>query len=409
MSGVYLLLNDSDPLISYGGPWITELSNHGNSHCLETDEDGSISIAFNGTSIAFAGSAPDAPFRVSIDGEDSAPNPDESCCGRWYQSPGLADGLHVVNMSGLASGTELNYVLIEAGPSTPLANSSIVVDDSSTKDIRYSPGWNNQSLDGVLYSPLNGSTTASTTKGDMFSFEFAGTAVHVYGIHESVEGITAVTFTIDNSTASFVAPEELEGDTPNYLYFTKDGLEPGAHTLVCRVTNVTGNQSFVLDYIVYTPSFESLSDKPDFYSEPQASASPTSSNHHSKHKNSGSGIPAGAIGGLVAGVVVFSVVVVTLTVIWWRGRKQRRVTLSRSSSFGDATVASGSLSPPESSIDDTEIRTPLVPNRFDPNLFVSNNVRSEKHASSRRQLSFSSRFGVGWGYSRRTSSYPEKF
>ncbi|KAK0188543.1 hypothetical protein F5146DRAFT_1122714 [Armillaria mellea] len=418
MSGVYLLLNDSDPLISYGGQWNVEPSSYGNSHCLEAGEDGRISVIFNGTLIAFAGSAPDAPFQVSIDGKmpEDPPNPDENYYGRWYQSPELADGHHTVELSGLASGTQLDYVLVEAGPSTPLADSSIIVDDSNSTEIWYSPGspgWetiSNHSVDDVLYSPFGGSMTASTAEGNMFAFKFAGTAVYVYGIHKFIQvGTVAVTFSVDGSTPSFVAPQEDFEDPPHYLYFTKDRLGPGAHTLVCNVTNVTGDQSFVLDYIVYTPSFESLSDKPAFYPKPQASASPPSPNHHPNHRNSGSGIPAGAIAGLVAGLVVFSAIVVTLTVIWWRGKKQRRVTLSRSSSFGDATVASGGLSPPESSIYDTEVRTPLVPNRFDPNLFVSNSVRSEKHASSRRQLSLSSRFGIGWGYSKRTSSYPEKF
>ncbi|KAK0239270.1 hypothetical protein EDD85DRAFT_829630 [Armillaria nabsnona] len=414
MSGVFLLLNDSDPLISYDGPWNAELSSRGNSHHLDVGEDGSISIAFSGTWIAFAGSAPDAPFKVSIDSEmpEDAPNPDENQYERWYQSPSLADGPHTVNLSGLASGTNLTYVLIEAGPSTPLVNASIVVDDSSTREIHYSPGWeqkNNQSLDDVLYPPFGGGTTEGATKDVSFTFEFAGTAMYVYGIHESVEGTVSVIFNVDGSPTSFVAPEEEA--TANYLFFKKDELGPGVHTLMCNVTNVTGNQSFVLDYIVYTPSFESLSEQPYLYPQPQASASPPNPGHHSKHKTSGSGVPAGAIAGVVAGIVVFLAIVVALTVIWWRGRKQRGVALSRSSSFGDATVASGGLSPPEPSIYDTEVRTPLVPNRFDPNLLVSSNVRSEKYASSRRQLSFSSRFRDfgGWGYSKRTSSHPEKF
>ncbi len=133
----------------------------------------------SGTWIAFAGSAPDAPFKVSIDGDlpEDAPNPDENQYERWYQSPSLADGPHTVNLSGLASGTNLTYVLIEAGPSTPLANSSIVVDDSSSREIHYSPGWeqrNNQSLDDVLYPPFGGGTTEGATKNDSFSFEFSG-------------------------------------------------------------------------------------------------------------------------------------------------------------------------------------------------------------------------------------------
>ncbi|KAK0489290.1 hypothetical protein IW261DRAFT_1303410, partial [Armillaria novae-zelandiae] len=220
-----------------------------------------------GTWIALTGSAPAAPFQVSIDGEvpEDAPTPDENYYGRWYQSTQLEDGLHIVNMSGLASGTTLKMVLVEAGPSTPLANSSIVIDDSSrTKDLRYSPGWhtrNNQSLDDVPYLPFGGGTTASSGEGDTFLFKFAGTSVSVYGIHESSGSAVAVTFSVDDSASSFVAPGD--EDTPNYQYYTKDDLEPGNHTLKCNVTSMTGDRSFALDYIVYTPSFESLSEMPD--------------------------------------------------------------------------------------------------------------------------------------------------
>ncbi|KAK0466845.1 uncharacterized protein EV420DRAFT_651487 [Desarmillaria tabescens] len=422
MSDVFLLLDDSDPLISYDGPWSLEDSDHGDYHCLDGGEDGgSVSVTFNGTSIAFTGNTPDVPdvlqpFRVSIDGETSkeAQYPDWNHYEQWYQSPPLADGPHNISLSGLVKGTTVDYVLVEAGYSTSLANSSLVVDDSS-REIRYSAGWepkNNQSLpgdpaDGVsLYSPLGGGTTESLAGDDSFSFEFAGTAVYVYGVRE---GADAVTCSVDNSPPSFVSlspPSQDDENIVNVLFFQSHELGPGNHTLMC---NVTDDKSFVLDYIVYTPSFDSLSDKPYLFPQPQASVSPPSPS--TRGSASSSAVPSGAIAGAVAGAIVLLAVFATLVVIWCRGRK-RKVALSRSSSFGDATVASGALSPPESYTEAIEVRTPLVPNRFDPNLFVSNNARSEKYASSSRQLSLSSRFrdfGIGWGYSKRTSRYPEKF
>ncbi|KAG7445111.1 uncharacterized protein BT62DRAFT_995076 [Guyanagaster necrorhizus] len=423
MSGVYLLLDDSNPLISYNGPWNIGVSSYGDSHCLGVGSDGSLSVTFSGTSIAFAGSTPgvlDAmPFQVNIDNgyvEDTS-YLDENHYERWYQSPTLGDGIHTINLTGLVNGTDLDYVLVEAGPSTSLANSSIIIDDSSA-EIRYSAGWdrNTDSLgyvDGVFFSPFGGGTTESTTQNNSFSFQFAGTAVYVYGVHKAVEGAVAAQFSVDDSPVSFVSLDPMvreDEDMVNYLFFENTRLEPGNHTLMCNVTEITGNQSFVLDYIVYAPSFVSISDKPNFFPQPGANASNPSS--HSRHSASNLAISAGAIAGVVAGVTVFCFVVLALSVIWCRGGKRRIVMLSRSSSFGDATVASGGLFPPEPSMysSDTQVvRTPLVPNRFDPNLFVSNEVWPPKYPSSR--LSLSSRFrdfGIGWGYSKRTRSYPEK-
>ncbi|KAK0202459.1 hypothetical protein DFS33DRAFT_1230918, partial [Desarmillaria ectypa] len=231
---------------------------------------------YSGTSIAFAGNTPDVPnakqFKVSIDDEmpEDASYLDENHYERWYQSPLLPDGIHTINLSGLVKGTDLDYVLIEAGPSTPLANSTILVDDNST-EIRYSAGWNrnNNSLDdanGVLYSFFGGATMESATENVSFSFEFAGTAVYVYGIHKAVEGTGAVRFSVDDSAPLFALldPPMKKEDTVNHLFFKNDELEPGNHTLMCNVTQVTGDQFFALDYIIYTPSFESLSDDPYF-------------------------------------------------------------------------------------------------------------------------------------------------
>jgi hypothetical protein len=51
------------------------------------------------------------------------------------------------------------------------------------------------------------------------------------------------------------------GEVPNYLYYSFDYLPVGNHTLIVNIT-AAENQSFVLDYITYGPSFETLSSMP---------------------------------------------------------------------------------------------------------------------------------------------------
>ena len=47
----------------------------------------------------------------------------------------------------------------------------------------------------------------------------------------------------------------------NYILFSLNPLAAGDHTLVINITQCV-NQTFMLDYITYTPSFETLASIP---------------------------------------------------------------------------------------------------------------------------------------------------
>jgi len=93
----------------------------------------------------------------------------------------------------------------------------------------------------------------------------AGTSVSVYGIFSCLNpGTLSATYTVDgatipqtyNATSLFLTVDREEA--PNFLYYSLDNLSAGDHTLVVNIT-AANNQTFILDYITYTPSFATLS------------------------------------------------------------------------------------------------------------------------------------------------------
>ena len=96
-----------------------------------------------------------------------------------------------------------------------------------------------------------------------------GTAVSVYGIFASdIIGVLSATFTVDDGTVlqtHNVTPITIGSDRerPNFPYYSLDNLAAGDHTLIVNVT-VADNHSFVLDYITYTPSFDTVLSMPLF-------------------------------------------------------------------------------------------------------------------------------------------------
>ena len=61
----------------------------------------------------------------------------------------------------------------------------------------------------------------------------------------------------------------------NYILFTSDPLAAGNHILVINITQCV-NQTFILDYITYTPSFSTLASTPSSQSNVQSKKIPTS-------------------------------------------------------------------------------------------------------------------------------------
>ena len=108
------------------------------------------------------------------------------------------------------------------------------------------------------------------------------------------------------------------GEASNYILFSSDTLAAGNHILVINITQCI-NQTFILDYITYTPSFLTLASMPNLTLSPTttfkpsspsatSSGSPFSVTNGSQVNSSNTEtkkIPVGAIvGGVLGGILV---------------------------------------------------------------------------------------------------------
>ncbi|KAG7447730.1 uncharacterized protein BT62DRAFT_1061256 [Guyanagaster necrorhizus] len=176
--------------------------------------------------------------------------------------------------------------------------------------------------------PLGNSTKDSSTVGDSFSFQFRGTNVSVSGAQRlSINGSISADFRVDGGKATtFTTTSTSSGnDVANAMFFSSSILDSGTHTLIVNITAVTGDQSFMLDYITY-------SDQASRGSSSSSSSSSSGSSGTDSSSSSGSSSPAkmtafgGIVGGVMGGVVALSLIIGTL---FWRRRRKRTYHLIR--------------------------------------------------------------------------------
>jgi hypothetical protein len=188
-----------------------------------------------------------------------------------------------------------------------------------------------------------------------------GTSVSIYGIFSWFNtGMISATFTLDDQTIPqtyYVTPDDtvlIQGDAQNFLFMSYDNLLPQDHTLIINVTRCI-DQTFILDYITYTPSFSSLAEM-DNLSTPvmqpssatisplptsiqlppistnsvrpngtftiaSSSVTPTAGESSAADKVQSKGIPVAAV---VSVVVTFSLFIVALVFICVRARRSRK-------------------------------------------------------------------------------------
>lgn len=158
----------------------------------------------------------------------------------------------------------------------------------------------------------------------------------MYGVFSwSNLGSLATTYTLNGTTysssisvtTSSPGYSDKYGEVSNHLHFGLDSLPPGTHTLWVNITDAN-NQSFVLDYITYKPSFDTLSSMPSL----SPSVSSTTASNKSSVTSSASPIgtsggfqPSISIGTIVGGVlggVAFGVLVAILVVLLIRRRRR---------------------------------------------------------------------------------------
>ncbi|KAJ7048714.1 hypothetical protein C8F01DRAFT_1266693 [Mycena amicta] len=260
-------------------------------------------------------------------------------------------------------GIALNYALVEVGEFTSLTGFPILLDDSS-QEIAWNGGWTVKSDYGTTMQvqcelpvlphnpnvtgnvplvppftatmvPHGNSTHVSSATGDSFTFPFAGTSLSLYGIPpgpvNDENWQLKMQFSIDgtnNSTATFTA-SQFPVYAPHFLYYSSPALSAGNHTLTATVLDVAGsaNPAAQIDYLVYTPTFVTVHDKPVF---PVSSGVVSSASPSSTGRGGGVGLiakskpsKAGPIaGGVIAGLVIL--VVLVFLALLLRRRKRNR-------------------------------------------------------------------------------------
>ncbi|KAF8878216.1 hypothetical protein BD779DRAFT_1555101 [Infundibulicybe gibba] len=351
MSGelLYIVDDTSNAIALGGGQWATsEASRWYNGSTLfpgfaltegtDTGVFGSLNYTFHGTSIAFVGNTHRSNnsriIVVTIDSNSpyntSYNNPNSQNYQQWYQSPHLDDGVHTIQMDNIAA-TAVDVVVISAGPSTPLSGQTVIVDDDDPS-ISYSGHWSRNepfiTSEGAGGLPFHNGTHQSTTPGDTASIRFTGASVAVYGIFPwATLGSMSVTYTIDNSnnTKTYqITPSLLEKEPQlNFQFFSEGSLAPGNHTLSMNITEIS-NLTFVMDYLTYSASFDSLTTTPNITAPttPAPSTSPSTSlpTGSSSPTHSNNGLVRGVVGG-VAGIIV--VLAIALFIIYKRRRRDR--------------------------------------------------------------------------------------
>ncbi len=66
--------------------------------------------------------------------------------------------------------------------------------------------------------------------------------------------VTPQTYTVTTISTEYLA---YQGDSPNFLFMIYENIPAGEHTLTVTVTRCI-NQTFILDYLTYSPSFPTL-------------------------------------------------------------------------------------------------------------------------------------------------------
>ncbi|CAA7267297.1 unnamed protein product [Cyclocybe aegerita] len=344
-SDLLLVVDDNSGNFTFSGGWAANSLVQwygGTSRQLQEgnypDQAGSFSFDFEGTSAAFFGVTPSPSalqnITVSIDG--AAPttsgfgDPALRSYRQWYQSPELLDGEHTIAISGV-EGISIDYAVVRASSSTSLRDKRVIVDDDDPS-VRYSGNWvrnGDEFKAGHIPSgtPFQNGTHRSWVVGDKFSFDFTGSSVAVYGIFSwDLLGLLSATYTLDGTSLSQTysvtasSPEYLNnvGEAPNFLFYSMDRLSPGEHKLDIEITH-SDNQSFILDFITYSPSFDSISRVPapsisSSSSKPLTTTSgsngriynpKTSSTPESNFESTGEKISPEAIVGIVVGALAF--------------------------------------------------------------------------------------------------------
>ncbi|KAF5382557.1 hypothetical protein D9615_002848 [Tricholomella constricta] len=272
--------------------------------------------SFHGTGveIVVASSKAEQNFFVKI---DDGPWVRERGRGR-YISPPLVDGQHTVSYAaGELELPTFDYLIVKAGPSTPLQGSAIVVDDSDSS-LTYTGAWttvvSHPPIHDLSTSAFKNSIHWSTTIGDALQFDFTGSSLAIFGIFAnlSLGQNFSATYTLDGvSTTGSILAGTLDG-LPMTRLFSTDA-PAGNHTLSINITHISPPLAVGFDFLTYNASFANLASV-------QGYQTPVTASHHKK-------LSAGAIFGAVAGGITLTCTILLVFILL--RKKHRRILMIR--------------------------------------------------------------------------------
>ncbi|KAJ7572272.1 hypothetical protein C8J56DRAFT_756121, partial [Mycena floridula] len=237
--------------------------------------------SLSGTSVLFVGDH-ERPSSLITTIDDNPPSSlllRSSIYGQFYQSPILEDTaeIHTINATvvGPVDAIALDYIAVSPGNETPLLGRTLMVDDMYGGFI-FGSGWvteepvlNLFTNSEFLAFPFQNTTHRASTPSSMFSFSYTGSSLSLYGVFDwDQKGNYELTSIIDDElplSSTFDArndPNPLAmRQQPNFVLFSRD-LEAGNHTATFTLSKCS-NQTLIIDYIIYKPSFSSLSTMPN--------------------------------------------------------------------------------------------------------------------------------------------------
>ncbi|KAH0586164.1 hypothetical protein H2248_007428 [Termitomyces sp. 'cryptogamus'] len=224
-----------------------------------------------------------------------------------FQSPLVPDEQHtLVYAPGSLDTPTFDYLIVEAGPSTPLQNQTIVVDDTDPGLI-YGGNWSTQipfPMPRDLSTAFFRDTTHwSKNAGDTLEFNFSGSSVAIFGafVNISVGHDFSATYTVDGiSTVASIPDGTLDGLPMNCLFSTST-MPAGNHTLSVQITQISPPLFVGFDFLMYNASFANLEEIPGYVS---------SSSSLEQRKYLAGTLAGGVIGGVgfIFAVLVFIII-----------------------------------------------------------------------------------------------------
>ncbi|KAF8605555.1 hypothetical protein BDV93DRAFT_521400 [Ceratobasidium sp. AG-I] len=208
----------------------------------------------------------------------------------------------------VTSGADGNILPIGFGPGTLNMPSDAVVVDDNADSISYSGSWQ-EARAREFY--LGGTQRTSKIPGSTATFKFNGTAVWYFTDTYNINAMLNIS--LDGAPAEVVNGNSPKGNLRfQVLLWSKTGLTSGIHNLT--ITHVGATDTYAcVDFFKYLPSItttQQITPKPTF--------------------------PTGAVVGGVVGGVVFLMIVLCLSIYFWKLRRSQTTSNTQHETYSGA-------------------------------------------------------------------------